>query len=195
MRAVGMFCAAAVILSVIVWFNQSLLEILALAPIGSEQSNVLLLLPLLFYAFVHGLPPFLLSRLLLILGCGLILEPRTGSRMTFSVILAGVLVPGLTWLVVGEPDLFLTGSSGVAFAMIGGLLYLWHKRRQALAFPERVVIWVLVVWAAIGAVSAIFSPWTTWVPATGVPAGYCVALGLGGSKKKINPPPAKEERQ
>lgn len=175
LRSVGGFCLAVIFLSALVWFSDSALRFLALAPFGSDAQSALPL-SLFTYAFVHPHLSFLFWSLISVFLAGLILETRIGSRTTLLIILGGILIPGIVWMAFGEGEALITGSSGVFYAMVGGVVALWQRLGSKLNLPERILILIIVAWAALGTISAILSPLITWTSIAGIPVGYGIAL-------------------
>lgn len=176
MRAVWRFSLAALVISIAVWIcDPWLLELLGLQPLGGGGSNARIPISIVGYAFVHSQVYFLISSLIAILIFGVFVEPRIGTRVTKWVIISGIIIPAAFWLLFGDVS-FLTGSSGVSYALIGSMIGLWHRLGRTISLGERIFIGVIVIWTLLGAIGSLFSPWTTWVTLTSIPAGYAIAF-------------------
>jgi membrane associated rhomboid family serine protease len=181
MRAVGLYSVLAVLISVVYnWFIQASPNSYeftlkySLLPLSEESRPYLLPLKLITYGFIHNHTAYLVGQLIGISVYGMILEPRIGSPATGLLILSGIIFPGAVWAIMGYAPIL--GSTGIAMAMLGSLICLFHLRRDALTKIERILIIIFICNGVLFSIGMVFggyqmTPWTVFV---GLIAGYAI---------------------
>lgn len=172
MRAVWIFCLAAMIISIVEWTGGGLSRFF---PLESGQFGDFLVIPLLTYSLVHVTLSHLFLSLFGIVLSGCFLEARIGSKTTGLVMVTGVVLVGLAWKFLMPSQGVLIGSAGVAYAMAGGVARVGQKSRTEMERGERLLLVACALWFVFMWVSEWRGPLAVgMIPVISMSAGYLV---------------------